>query len=444
MDLIVNILPPVVHQKMDALTNPPFRLQDREVISNHIKNFLDRLPYLEKREELKKLKLKFHPLLTTAVMYIYKSVGLPDELKSREDVAALCRVNFLVALLLGGAAYVAIKTILYLLIGKVLWFVGGMLINILGLVLKIFDSLTVVAPGYIALYVLKAGEEAGEVESKGSEVPLIWIHHILSLPSPSKSVPASSRKTLGALVLTYFTLSPLINLVAVFLPFSLVLKPLLATLVYHPMYSLVPWLFKNLVHEKPWFVTACLLLNMDCEQMPANFENLIAMRSIGVVAPVIRFNAGLKTSVSEEWSEVNKTDAVECRIVKLKVREIDVGDNENDDVTVVVKQAPNNGRKVNPKIETLVFKTPTLKVGKTDTSALEIPIVPARNVTLVLEIRGKMTFGSDPVLSTHKLNIETMFVGNTMMKKASDVEIRDDSGCRVVVDVECDDTTKYM
>ena len=82
MDLIVNILPPVVHQKMDALT--PFRLQDREVISNHIKNFLDRLPYLEKREELKKLKLKFHPLLTTAVMYIYKSVGLPDELKSRE------------------------------------------------------------------------------------------------------------------------------------------------------------------------------------------------------------------------------------------------------------------------------------------------------------------------------------------------------------------------
>ncbi|GMH50084.1 hypothetical protein TrVE_jg679, partial [Triparma verrucosa] len=139
-----------------------------------------------------------------------------------------------------------------------------------------------------------------------------------------------------------------------------------------------------------------------------------------------------------------KTDAVECRIVKLKVREIDVGDNENDDVTVVVKQAPNNGRKVNPKIETLVFKTPTLKVGKTDTAALDIPIVPARNVTLVLEIRGKMTFGSDPVLSTHKLNIETMFVGNTMMKKASDVEIRDDSGCRVVVDVECDDTTKYM
>lgn len=70
-------------------------------------------------------------------------------------MAALCLVNFLVALLLGGAAYVAIKTILYLLIGKVLWFVGGMLINILGLVLKIFDSLTVVAPGYIALYVLK-------------------------------------------------------------------------------------------------------------------------------------------------------------------------------------------------------------------------------------------------------------------------------------------------
>ena len=93
-----------------------------------------------------------------------------------------------------------------------------------------------------------------------------------------------------------------------------------------------------------------------------------------------------------------------------------------------------------------VFKTPTFKPGKVDIAVLDIPIVPERDVTLVLEVRGKMTFGSDPVLSSPglKINVEDMFVGNKMMKKASDVEVRDGAGCRVVVDVEAEDTVKYV
>ena len=81
-----------------------------------------------------------------------------------------------------------------------------------------------------------------------------------------------------------------------------------------------------------------------------------------------------------------------------------------------------------------------------DIAVLDIPIVPERDVTLVLEVRGKMTFGSDPVLSSPglKINVEDMFVGNKMMKKASDVEVRDGAGCRVVVDVEAEDTVKYV
>ena len=45
------------------------------------------------------------------------------------------------------------------------------------------------------------------------------------------------------------------------------------------------------------------------------------------------------------------------------------------------------------------------------------------DVTLKLEIRGKLTFGSDPVVDTIEINVAEMFV-DTGVKVASDLELK--------------------
>jgi len=65
------------------------------------------------------------------------------------------------------------------------------------------------------------------------------------------------------------------------------------------------------------------------------------------------------------------------------------------------------------------------------------------DVTLKLEIRGKLTFGSDPVVDTIEINVAEMFV-DTGVKVASDLELKGENGATMVVDVGCKEDIKYM
>ena len=79
---------------------------------------------------------------------------------------ALFIVDGLVAFFASLVSYKVIKTLLYLLIGNVLWFIVAILYTLIRQALVGFDSLTVLAPAYMGLYVLKVGEGGDDDEDK--------------------------------------------------------------------------------------------------------------------------------------------------------------------------------------------------------------------------------------------------------------------------------------
>ena len=57
------------------------------------------------------------------------------------------------------------------------------------------------------------------------------------------------------------------------------------------MYSLVPFVFRKFVEERPWFATFSLVMSLDSKKVGSAFKNLSIMRSSGIVTPMVRFSA---------------------------------------------------------------------------------------------------------------------------------------------------------
>jgi hypothetical protein len=201
------------------------------------------------------------------------------------------------------------------------------------------------------------------------------------------------------------------------------------------------------------FITLSVLFELDVEHIQNVYDNIYAMQEKEVVRPLVRFRSPFsvvnklqRSGESEEWIGVNTKDATETKNVSLRIRGVTVDWDESEEIVLAVRQLPNGGRAVDEKIETLVFSTRiacTKGVAVCDVD-IDVPVLAKLDVTLALEVRGKLTFGSDPVLSIIKIDVRDMFVG-TGITKASDLELKGGNDkATVVLDVCCKGEIRYM
>lgn len=349
-------------------------------------------------------------------------------------------------------AYVVLKWIIVFLVGDVLFRMIRFCFSLLFILIKASQY---VGPAYIGLVVLRSLEES-EIENKTNVNTLkvqSFGNRFLALPPPNRKLSPENAITLGSLVMSFFILSPFVEVLALFLPFPILSKCLLGIVIYHPFFTLMPKLFR-MVKSRPIFVTISVLFELDVEHIQEVYDNVYKMQEAGIVVPLIRFRSPFsvvsklqRSGESEEWIGVNTKDATESKTISLRIREVAAKNwDESNEIVVAVKQVPNGGRAVDEKIETLVYST---RIGLEDGVGIcdvdiDVPVRAKLDVTLNLEIRGKLTFGSDPVLSTIKIDVQDMFVG-TGITKASDLELKGDNGeATVVLDASCKGEIRYM